>query len=64
MLGRGPVRLKLSTPRENDGGRGLNIVLRFSIPTELPDDEALQHLDVEQVIDPVQLTVELQIQSA
>jgi len=35
--------------------------MRLSVLSELPHDEARKELDGEEVIDPVQLTVELQI---
>jgi hypothetical protein len=43
------------------GHQAGNIVLGLPVSTELPRDEARQELDGEQVIDPVQLPVELQV---
>ena len=48
-------------PRRMIGDWDGNIVSCFSVPAELPHDEARQQLDGDQVIDPVQLTVKLQV---
>src|SRR5437762_5994471 len=42
------------------GGRGGNVVLGSSVPTEFPRDVPRQEINREQVIDPAQPTVALQ----